>query len=93
MDFDRTLSIWIRALTAIAVLLLASTRAHAQTAAWTVFETSIETTKAYARPFVDVEVDAIFEKGDTRWRVPAFWSGGGTWKVRFAPPEVRVPRM
>jgi hypothetical protein len=87
MDFDRTLSIWIRALTAIAVLLLASTRAHAQTAAWTVFETSIETTKAYARPFVDVEVDAIFEKGDTRWRVPAFWSGGGTWKVRFAPPE------
>jgi hypothetical protein len=59
----------------------------AETAAWTVFETSIETTKAYARPFVDVEVDAIFEKADARWRVPAFWAGGGTWKVRFAPPE------
>jgi len=87
MDFDKSLSIRIRALSAIAALLLASTRVYAQTAAWTVFETSVETSKAYARPFVDVEVDAIFEKGDARWRVPAFWSGGGVWKARFAPPE------
>jgi hypothetical protein len=91
MRFKALPNIALPLLLAIAAWLLAATSATASavsaTAAWTVFETSIETTKAYARPFVDVEVDAIFEKGDTRWRVPAFWSGGGTWKVRFAPPE------
>ncbi len=53
---------------------------------WTVFEKTMETTKQYANPFTDVEVDAVFQQGDKRWVVPAFWAGGGGWTVRFAPP-------
>jgi hypothetical protein len=63
-----------------------ASRPGATVAAWTVFETSVETASRPARPFADVEVDAIFEKGDARWRVPAFWAGGRRWAVRFAPP-------
>ncbi len=58
----------------------------AESAQWEVFETSFQTTKAYANPFVDVEVDVVFTHGEKKWTVPAFWTGGGTWKVRFAAP-------
>lgn len=53
---------------------------------WEVFETSFKTTKAYANPFLDVEVDVVFRQGEATWKVPAFWAGGAVWKVRFAPP-------
>ena len=53
---------------------------------WSVFETAYETTKQYANPFADVEVDVVFQLGDQQWIVPAFWAGGGGWTVRFAPP-------
>ena len=57
-------------------------------AQWDVFETSYETTKAYANPFMDIEVNGVFRQGDKQWIVPAFWAGGGKWTVRFAPPTV-----
>ena len=53
---------------------------------WEVFETSYKTTKAYTNAFADVEVDVVFKQGEKQWKVPAFWAGGDTWKVRFAPP-------
>jgi hypothetical protein len=53
---------------------------------WEVFETSFETTKQYANPFVEIEVDVVFKQGEKQWIVPAFWAGGGKWTVRFAPP-------
>ncbi len=52
----------------------------------TMFETSFTTTKAYANPFVDVDVDVVFVNGKSQWRVPAFFAGDGIWKVRFTPP-------
>ncbi len=58
----------------------------ADVAAWSVFETSFDSTKRYANPFVDVEVNVVFARGDRQWVIPAFWVGGSTWKVRFAPP-------
>jgi len=58
----------------------------AEVGQWEVFETSYETAKTYAKPFVDVEVNVIFRNGDTQWTVPAFWTGGNKWAVRFAPP-------
>ena len=76
-------------LVALVVLaaLIPSTRASAAEAvAGTVFEMSISTTKAYANPFVDVEVDVVFTHGKSQWRVPAFFAGDGAWKVRFTPP-------
>ena len=53
----------------------------------TVFETSFESSKDYDNPFMELEVDVLFTKGDMTWKVPAFWDGGKTWKVRFAAPE------
>ncbi len=58
----------------------------AEVVVWEAFETSFETTKVYANPFVDVEVDVIFSTGDKQWTVPAFWAGRNRWTVRFAPP-------
>jgi len=52
---------------------------------WEVFETSYETAKHYAKPFVDVEVDVVFSQADKQWVIPAFWAGGSKWTVRFAP--------
>lgn len=55
---------------------------------WTVFEASLTSSKVYENPLADVEVDVLFHNGIRHWRVPAFWAGGKTWKVRFAAPEV-----
>ncbi len=54
---------------------------------WKVFETSFESSLNYSNPFMDVQVDVLFEKEGKEWKIPAFWDGGNTWKVRFAPPE------
>jgi hypothetical protein len=44
------------------------------------------TSKQYADPFNEVDLDMLLvtPNGDTM-TVPAFWSGDGIWKVRFAP--------
>jgi hypothetical protein len=50
-------------------------------------EWSYTSSKAYADPFNEIELDVLLShaSGQT-WRVPAFWGGGGEWRVRFAPP-------
>jgi hypothetical protein len=53
---------------------------------WAVFETSFTSDRKYENPFLDVQVDVIFQSGDQQWLVPAFWAGGDKWTVRFAPP-------
>ncbi len=37
-------------------------------------------------PYADIDVDVIIRGDSGEWRVPAFWSGGMEWRVRFAPP-------
>lgn len=58
----------------------------ADVACWNVFETTFETAKPYANPFVEIEVDVVFKHDGKQWKVPAFWVGGNHWTVRFAPP-------
>src|SRR5580698_2937358 len=42
--------------------------------------------KQYSDPFNQVELDAIVTTlAGKEERVPAFWAGGSTWKVRYAP--------
>lgn len=49
------------------------------------FEASFTASKEYADP-LDVSVVADFSgPGNVQMRVPAFWDGGRTWKVRFSP--------
>ena len=49
-------------------------------------EWSYASGKAYTDPFSQVEVDAVITTpAGGEERVPAFWSGDSTWRVRYAP--------
>lgn len=51
-------------------------------------EWSFVTSKAYADPFNEIELDAVFtDAAGASYRVPAFWAGDGLWRVRFSPPS------
>lgn len=42
--------------------------------------------QAHGDPFNELEVDALVTDPEGReWKVPAYWAGGGEWRVRFAP--------
>ena len=41
----------------------------------------------HADPFNEIELDAVFTGNNLTFKVPAFWAGGKTWKVRFSAPE------
>ena len=53
---------------------------------WRMVEISFTSEKTYADPFDEVDMQAIFlGPGAVKITRPAFWAGGNTWKVRFAP--------
>ena len=52
---------------------------------WREIQIELTAEASYAAPYADVEVWADFTCGDDVLRRPAFWDGGDTWKVRFAP--------
>jgi hypothetical protein len=56
---------------------------------WQAIEITLNSSHSYADPFQDVDVTATFTRpGSKSIARPAFWDGGSTWKVRFAPPQV-----
>lgn len=56
---------------------------------YTTHEISLNSSSEYKNPYTDIEVWANFvnSKNDTLKR-PAFWDGGNTWKIRFAPTDI-----
>jgi hypothetical protein len=83
----KILGIKLSVLLTFCTLISAAAVSHgAEVGQWEVFETSYETTKQYANPFTNVEVNVAFRQGDKQWIIPAFWAGGSKWTVRFAPP-------
>ncbi len=53
---------------------------------WQVIEMNFTSDKTYQDAFNDVDLDVIFtHKDGTQLKMPAFWNGGNTWTVRFAP--------
>src|SRR5436190_13800794 len=49
--------------------------------------------KEIADPFNDVTLDVIFQDpAGQRFRIPAFWARGKTWKVRYSSPTLGVHR-
>jgi hypothetical protein len=51
-------------------------------------EWSYSSGKQYSDPFNQVDVDAIITlPSGGEERIPAFWAGGATWRVRYAPPS------
>ncbi len=54
----------------------------------TVLEWGYTSGKAYADPFNQVELDLAFSGPDGQeLRLPAYWSGGQEWRVRFSAPQ------
>ena len=52
-----------------------------------VSEWSYTAVRQRANPFQEVDLDVVLaHEGGQTWKVPAFWSGGQEWRVRFAPP-------
>ena len=53
-----------------------------------VSEWSLSSSKPYNDPFNDVNVDVVVSgpSGDEK-RIPAFWAGEQTWKVRYSPKQ------
>src|SRR4051812_33164136 len=50
-------------------------------------ELSFSSTKTYSDPGNEVVLDVVFVgPGGLEHRVPAFWAGAHTWRVRYAPP-------
>src|SRR5262245_47278646 len=51
-----------------------------------VTEWSYSTGKTYSDPFNQVELDVLVTDPEGHeQRVPAFWAGDSTWRVRYAP--------
>ena len=58
-----------------------------------VAEWSYSSGKAYRDPFNDVELDVIITNPEGQeQRVPAFWAGEQTWRVRYSSPKVGIHR-
>jgi hypothetical protein len=56
---------------------------------WDIIEISVEGPKE-GNPFMDVDFDAKFKKGETSIQVPGFYDGCGVYKVRFMPSEIGI---
>lgn len=51
-------------------------------------ELSYSSSRSYTDPFNDVEMDVVFTDPDgEKKRVPAFWAGEKTWRVRYVSPK------
>lgn len=77
---------------AIFLFLCIPGRTFSQTAIveqWETIELSFQSKNAYVNPYTDVEVWAWFvnDRNDSIVR-PAFWNGGSSWIIRFAPVDV-----
>lgn len=81
----------------IALLILCAPAAFAASYTvqqWQAVEIVLTSSVSYADPFQDVDVTATFAARGSKTIIrPAFWDGGRTWKIRFAPPRTGVWTM
>lgn len=97
-DFCATLAGF--AITVCATIASAATQTSASespvahTLANVMVEIVFTATQDYRDPFHEVTVDALFETPEgCTLKVPAFWGGGRTWKVRYASPVQGHPSL
>ena len=81
---------FVKAATAVAVASTVAGRALGQVRTATAgmaWEWTLTSGKQFADPFNEVEVDAVVTTpAGVEERVPAFWAGENTWRLRYAPP-------
>ncbi len=53
---------------------------------WLMNELTFQSEKAYSDPFNDVDVELHLYSDGRLYKIPGFWDGGNTWKIRFACP-------
>lgn len=51
---------------------------------WEVYEIELKGPSS-GNPFTEVELSAIFEKGEEKFTVPGFYEGEGIYRIRFSP--------
>ena len=54
---------------------------------WRMTELVFESKKSYANPLFDVTIDLLLSGNGKLYRIPGFWDGDNTWKVRFVCPS------
>src|SRR4051812_32771250 len=65
-----------------------------QTDANVMVEVTLKSAQQYADPFNDVSLDGVFTTRDRAvLKVPGFWAGGDTWKIRFASPTPGIHKF
>lgn len=56
---------------------------------WAMLEVAVSNDRSYANPFADVSLEATLTSPSGHpLRVPGFYDGGHTWRLRFMPDEV-----
>ena len=51
-----------------------------------IFEASFESASQPVNPYLQIGAEAVIERPDGGvWRIPLFWAGGKTWKIRISP--------
>lgn len=57
-------------------------------------EIMLESSKRYANPFNEIEIDAIFtDPSGHTVRIPAFWAGNNTWRFRYSSAVLGLHRF
>ncbi len=54
---------------------------------WVMTELTFVSTKSYADPFEDVDIDLLLCGNGRLYTIPGFWDGGNIWKVRLVCPS------
>jgi hypothetical protein len=75
---------------ALTFLLTLPALAQNETRLWTKFEKEFQSSKPYGEPLYEVRsFKAVFRSPTGRSkRIPGFWDGGSSWKIRFCPDEI-----
>ena len=61
------------------------------TETWRAAEITFESANTYPHPLAAPDLNVVFTSPSGKsYRVPGFWDGGKTWRVRFAPTEYGV---
>jgi hypothetical protein len=73
---------------------LCSADVKLQTEANVMVELSFEAKTAHDDPFNTITLDVVFtDPRGQSLRVPAFWAGGNTWRIRYASPVIGTHRF